>query len=958
MRLEKGISGVMDVALTSASSSLAELAVEFSWIILLKEDFRVIRSGGGHKITLAKHDLQELENYIHKASFFLAGTGTMNSHKWRALRTWISDAQKAASCLEDQIAIYAMRGAHVGQLHAMKSAIGMFSIKRLMKNIRDLINDMPNEVQSSNEEMGRLPAIRPFTRGEQLSGRTTLMNKVYETTKVKDSFKLRCKVDMSKTRCLADLLRAMLKLEERSANSMDPDSIDELKLIEEVRCTYGQCTHGMNIQYLVVMDDFEDTSSLDVLRHVLQDYVGRIVCLTKIRNIQYKEPHANVEVLPLAQVDQCKLLVHVAFRNADGTPATTGKDKDNNNNNGGLQGGGDDLLVAALQWKTRTDSTDADELMPMVEMLNGILKKCRGNPWNIWTVGALLAANPIGKWKEIEEKQVDDLVIGDKKHDPLIEEEYARLPAEIRLGFLYCLAFPESSEIPENSLIPARKLVRMWTAEGFPPHDSPRQSQEQEAEELLHKLIDENLLVVEKRGLDGEVLKCRVNRHMRPLALEICEAQKFCRFVPDPSDPPQSPALPGSSLFRRKTTPSHRYRVLAVHGDQGFPYISSAMSKDIRLRSLLYFRTGRKEPPKLELSFGRTYKLLRTLELQGTRLTRLPSSIACLVCLRYLGLRGTQLEYLPTTPLQNLRLLMCLDVRDTGITEVSDVSEFKEMRHLYLANSFRDQSVLIKEGLPSLLHLQTLSGAAHEVSAQRKNAGMIPFEQELLYLKLLRKLSVKKASSASSKDICDAINKLYLLQSLTITCAESSAADGQAQFDLSHLKINNKLRKLKLGGPMGQFHTLIQQTRMQSITYLYLWDSNLQLQQDEDPLKLLQGLQHLLLLSLYNVYDGVKLTCSNGYHKLKKLSIISMENLSECTFSTESMANLEVLVFAKCAQLKSPPTEIEQLGSLKEVHLAQMHQEFCNGMEKKVYGRVYYSDLQKHFHSSTRQGGN
>lgn len=130
--------GSMEAALLPSSTLLPKL-VELSWYLLLKEDIRVIRSGGGHKITLAKQDLQELQNCINKASFFLAGTGRINAQSWQTsrLHTWISDALKAASCLEDQIAMYAMRGVYVGHLYAMKSAIGMLSTDKLVKIIRD-----------------------------------------------------------------------------------------------------------------------------------------------------------------------------------------------------------------------------------------------------------------------------------------------------------------------------------------------------------------------------------------------------------------------------------------------------------------------------------------------------------------------------------------------------------------------------------------------------------------------------------------------------------------------------------------------------------------------------------------------------------------------------------------------------------------------------------------------------
>jgi hypothetical protein len=139
---------------------------------------------------------------------------------------------------------------------------------------------------------------------------------------------------------------------------------------------------------------------------------------------------------------------------------------------------------------------------------------------------------------------------------------------------------------------------------------------------------------------------------------------------------------------------------------------------------------------------------------------------------------------------------MCLDIRDTGIQELADVSDFEEMRHLYLTNSFRGHSVAVREGLHSLVNLQTLSGAAYGVSSKN-----ITFEKQIEGLAgCLRKLSMKKIPGASSQNICGAIKKVKHLQSLAISCEK-----GRRKFDLSALKITKNLRKLKLGGPMCNF---------------------------------------------------------------------------------------------------------------------------------------------------------
>jgi len=125
--------------------------------------------------------------------------------------------------------------------------------------------------------------------------------------------------------------------------------------------------------------------------------------------------------------------------------------------------------------------------------------------------------------------------------------------------------------------------------------------------------------------------------------------------------------------------------------------------------------------------------------------------------LRYLGLRNTQLEDLPAS-FNRLKKLLCLDIRDNYMTSLDDVSAFTEMRHLHLAKSFRNQSVLISEGLRLLVNLRTLSGTV--------DGGNL--EQELSHLSFLRKLSIK-VSTASSKNIFSAVSNMGFLHSLAIT---------------------------------------------------------------------------------------------------------------------------------------------------------------------------------------------
>ncbi|KAL6603529.1 hypothetical protein ACP70R_043890 [Stipagrostis hirtigluma subsp. patula] len=1006
---------------------------------MLHEGSEVIRSG--HKIIRAKRELHELENYINYASFLVAG-GIRDPE---LLYYWINKAQEAAFSLEDVISMYEIWPNRRYKLHAMKSETNESGslIKELAEIIKECTKriteqernsdikarpyetsrNMPAEVDNSEimvllseislfiryshpvtadkvlgmdsetEQLKRLlrgndPVL--FVIGGQGSGKTTLMKIVYEDPDVKNDFPARSWVDAAKVTGLVDLLRKMLKVKRSDAepaadatdelgimseiHTTDPDAIDELKIMTEIHSII------QDKRYLVVLDNVQDTCALQTLKQVLKECNGKIICLTRNQDINMEQV-PEVTISGLETKEARKLFIRAAFpRFLDSTAEENA------------------TFLSALQWtadKYPSLGINASEVGPtLAKDLEDALDRCGGNPWNIWTLGTLLEANPY-KWEDILGEQGMDNVLIDvktgegkgkqkaekgytnwqsldppqKKSDPPIQLEDAKLPPDIRRGFLYCLAFPETSGIP------ARKLIRLWVAEGF-VQDRLLHRQEQEAESLLQKLIDKKLLVVKREGSDGEVLECSVNENIRPLASTMCELQKFCRFVPEKQHPahqyscstPKSESwllyisqltqkskimekdkkftytstTAGHRQLNQKSkmtgkftstsiTPCYRCRMLAVHGDEGVEDALRTLYRHDRLRSLLYFGTGRMQRSKFDLSFKGRYNLLRTLELQGASLAFLPPSIQVLVCLRYLGLRNTPLEDLPAS-LHKLNKLMCLDIRDTGITSV-DVFAFEEMRHLYLANSFRGQSVRASPGLGLLIDLRTLSGAAYTKA----------LEEELSYLELLRKLSIKKVPPTSSQNVCHAINNMEFLQSLTITCEEG-------QLDISSLNTGKNLRKLKLGGDMGALCDR-RLTMMQSITYLYLWDSKL----TDDPLLRLQGLQHLLLLCLHNAYTGQKLRCENGYRKLKKLSIISIENLNECTFGSGAMKSLEELVFAKCYKISSPPQGIEHITSLQVVKWSEMPLGFSNGLNTgSIKRRARVEEIKMHYHRSTR----
>lgn len=100
----------------------------------------------------------------------------------------------------------------------------------------------------------------------------------------------------------------------------------------------------------------------------------------------------------------------------------------------------------------------------------------------------------------------------DKLTENIISLSYKKLPHELRDCFLYIGVFPEDTEIP------AWKLIRLWIAEGFIQQNASS-SLEEVAEDNLNELVARNLVMVEKTKANGDVKTCRVHDMIR----EFCQ---------------------------------------------------------------------------------------------------------------------------------------------------------------------------------------------------------------------------------------------------------------------------------------------------------------------------------------------------------------------------------------------------------------------------------------------------
>ncbi|KAI3464087.1 hypothetical protein Pfo_020750, partial [Paulownia fortunei] len=79
---------------------------------------------------------------------------------------------------------------------------------------------------------------------------------------------------------------------------------------------------------------------------------------------------------------------------------------------------------------------------------------------------------------------------------------------------------------PEDHEIRVSRLIKLWVAEGF-VKPNKAQSLEEVAEGYLKDLVDRNLILVHRWGLNGKIKTCNIYDVLRDLCLRVAEKEKF-----------------------------------------------------------------------------------------------------------------------------------------------------------------------------------------------------------------------------------------------------------------------------------------------------------------------------------------------------------------------------------------------------------------------------------------------
>ncbi|XP_049386506.1 disease resistance protein RPP13-like, partial [Solanum stenotomum] len=500
---------------------------------------------------------------------------------------------------------------------------------------------------------------------------------------------------------------------------------------------------------------------------------------------------------------------------------------------------------------------DVRAMVPEMESLaKDMVEKCGGLPLAIVVLSGLLSHKKgLNEWQMVKDHLWKNI-----KEDKSIEISnilslsYNDLSTALKQCFLYF------GILPEDQVLGADNIIRLWMAEGFIPRGQERM--EDVAEGFLNELIRRSLVQVAYTSWE-RVTECRVHDLLHDLAIQKALEVNFFDIYD-----PRSHSI--SSLCIRHV----------IHS-QGERYLSLDLS-NLKLRSVMFFDPDFREMRLI--NFRSVFQHLYVLYLDIDELSIVPDAIGSLYHLKFLRLRG--IRDVPSS-IGNLKNLQTLVVNEGGYSckLPCETADLINLRHL-IAPYSKPLAHISK-----LTSLQVLKGV---VCDQWKDVDPI----DLVNLRELSMEFIKKSYSLNN------ISSLKNLSTLALL----------GEFDnpfpsLEFVNCCEKLQKLWLDGRIEKLPLF-----PNSITMMLLENSKL----TEDPMPILGMLPNLRDLQLRRAYEGKEIMCSdNSFSQLEFLQLEYLWNLERWDLDTSAMPLIKGLGIHNCPNLKEIPERMKYVELLK-----------------------------------------
>ncbi|XP_060183760.1 disease resistance protein RPP13-like [Lycium barbarum] len=643
-------------------------------------------------------------------------------------------------------------------------------------------------------------------------GKTTLAKKLYHSPDIVSSFQKRTWMCVSQEYNTMDLLMHIIK----SIQGSDRETVDPSEKKTEIDLVRDLQNLLKGEKYLVVVDDLWHRKDWQRLNIAFPDSKNGSRIIITTRNHDVAERADN------------KGFVH--------------KLRDLNQEESW------DLFCKKL--------LDVQVMVPtMKKLAKDMVDKCGGLPLAIVVLSGLLShKRGIEQWQKVKDHLWKNIKSDSEKDSVpisyILSLSYDDLPTELKKYFLYFGIFPE------DSVIDAGNIMRLWMAEGFIPNGEERM--EDVAEGFLNELIRRSLVQVAGTYWE-EVTECRIHDLLRDLAVDKASEVNFFGIYD-----------------QRKNSISPLCFRHVIHG-QAQTYLSLDLS-NLKLRSVLFFD---RDFHKLSLikfrnQFQHMYVLY--LDSRGDNTSVVPDAIGSLYHLKFLRLRG--ISDLPSS-IGNLKNLQTLDVYNNGkpCQLPPETANLVNLRHLYVQYSEP------LKGINKLTSLQVLRDICCD---QWKDVDPV----DLVNLRELRMNKIEKSYSLNN------ISSLKSLSTLELASDESFPA-------LEFLSCCQKLQKLLLYGRIEKLPPF-----PNSITMMTLAFSELM----EDPMPILGMLPNLRDLQLDGAYEGKEITCSdNSFSQLEFLRLEGLWDLERWDLGTSAMPLIKGLSIHYCSELKEIPERMKDV---------------------------------------------
>ncbi|ONI25018.1 hypothetical protein PRUPE_2G274900 [Prunus persica] len=684
-------------------------------------------------------------------------------------------------------------------------------------------------------------------------GKTTCAKEVYNHGDVQTFFDCRAWVYVSQQFRTRDILQSIIK-------QVATRTKDMTKLLEEeLEEMLYKLLQGR--RYLVVLDDIWSTTAFDSLAKAFpSDGSGnKLLLTTRNNNVAL---HADAQSLPhelrfRSQEDSWKLLCRKAF----------------------------------------TESIDRVCPPQLEEIGQEIVVKCSGLPLAIIVVGGMLSRKRrLSEWQRVLNTIRLLLARDPNGVSAILALSYYDLPYDLKFCFLYLGLFPE------DYLFSARKLFRMWIAEGLIPQHGGKM--EDVAEEYLNELIDRNMVQVARWSANERVKHCQLHDLMRDLSISKAKAEEFL-YIHGNLDTVAPASYHALSRARRH----------AIYSNGSLSLKESSPN----LRSLLFFKVDQIKCEISSYDICTCFKLLRVLELEELKVSSIPREIGEMIHLRYLGLKHSSIKELPEE-IGCLSNLQTLDIAENfSLGKIPDVLwKMKSLRHFYM----HARLLAGKLRIDTLQNLQTLSdmhiGSWNETSP----ANLIS----------LRKLGLKGSFTANRVRIFNSLAKLVSLHSLSLKSADVVFPS------LSQLSSLRYVIKLHLSG--GIIKLPEPHEFPPNLNQLTLYHSRL----DKNPMEILEKLPYLFVLRLKSSsFLGKKLKFSpNGFPQLEFLELEFLEFLEALEGEESAMPKIRSLQIVGCGRLRMLPEEIKYATTLRELVFKEMPRNFLDRLQGEDSHKVQH----------------